>query len=286
MDAPITVSRRPAFVQDVIVSGPTAQTDHNMQVLPPDNVRWDPFILLMDDRFSTVGFPWHPHRGFQTLTFVLDGLLEHKDNGGGHGILGPGDAQYMAAGRFALHSEMAHELRPVRTLQLWLNLPPHKKHVDTSYRDLRAADAALIEEPGVRARLYAGRHRDVAGAPPETFHVPLTLVDVHLDAGARFVHELPGQDVAALYVLEGDVTLSGDHVPADAEQVAWFAAGEPGASELVIEAKTDARVLVYSAAPIGAPVVAYGPFVMTTQEEIAEAFADYRAGRFGPIPAD
>ncbi|MEA2245545.1 MAG: quercetin 2,3-dioxygenase [Solirubrobacteraceae bacterium] len=281
-----TVSRSPALVQDAVHNGRTAQSDDMHFIVPPDEQRWDPFLILVDDWFSDVGFPWHPHRGFQTLTFVLDGRLEHRDNAGGHGVLGAGDAQYMAAGRYALHSELAHERRPVHTLQLWLNLPPEKKLVETSYVDLRRDAAALIAEEGVEARLHVGRVREHRGADPETFHVPFSLIEIHLDAGARFVHEVPGRHAAVVHVVSGDVRLGGDRRPAGDKQMAWFPAGEPGTSEIAIEAETDSHLVVYSAAPIGAPVVFGGPFVMNTREEVEQAFAEYRAGMFGPIPAD
>jgi len=277
-------SRNPALVQDAVHNGRTEQSDDNWFILPPDPERWDPFLVLVEDMFSDVGFPWHPHRGFQTLTFVLDGLLEHRDNAGGFGILEPGDAQYMAAGRYALHYELAHGGQPVHTLQLWLNLPPDKKLIDTGYRDLRGADAASIRADGVDARLYVGRVGDRRGVDPEEFHVPITLIDVELRAGARFVHELPGEHAAILHVIDGAVRLGEQGRPAGRRQVAWFEAGTPGASELVVEAGADSRLIAYSAAPIGAPVVLGGPFVMNTDDQIAEAYADLRAGRFGAIP--
>jgi len=273
------------LVQDPVHNGRTKSSDDSFFIMPPDERRWDPFLVLVEDWFSEAGFPWHPHRGFQTLTFVLEGQLEHRDNAGGFGILGPGDAQYMVAGRYALHYELAHERRPVHTLQLWINLPPEKKLIDSSYRDLRAGDAAVIREEGVEARLYVGRVRDVAGVDPSEFHVPFTLLDVELAAGARFVHELPGEHAAALHVIRGAVRLGEEARLAGEKQLAWFEAGRPGTTELAIEADADSRVIVYSAPPIGAPVVFGGPFVMNTQAEIDEAFADLQGGKFGPIPA-
>jgi redox-sensitive bicupin YhaK (pirin superfamily) len=278
----VAATRVPALVQDAIDHGLTPERDSNMFVLPPDERRWDPFLILVEDWFSTPKFDWHPHRGFQTLTFVLDGRLEHKDNAGGYGVLAPGDAQYMAAGRYALHAELPYRLEPVHTLQLWINLPAALKLTDTSYRDLRAADAAAIREPGVEARLHVGRVRDARGADPADFHVPFTLVDIALEPGARFVHELPGDHAAALYVVAGAVRAGGE--PVRARQTAWFEAGEAGTTALALEAEAGSRVIVYSGEPIDEPVVFGGPFVMNTEDEIRQAYADFRAGRFGPIP--
>jgi quercetin 2,3-dioxygenase len=149
-------SRSATLVVDAVRQGRTFSSDESWVLLPPDVSRWDPFVLLVEDEFSTRGFPWHPHRGFQTLTYVLDGRLEHRDNAGGAGVLARGDAQYMVAGRYAMHYELAHELQPVRTLQAWINLPKTDKLGPTSYVELPHAAATQIERPGVTARLHAG----------------------------------------------------------------------------------------------------------------------------------
>src|SRR5689334_13600242 len=125
--SPITAigprSRAVTLVVNAVRQGRTFSSDDSWVLLPPDVSRWDPFVLLVEDEFSTRGFPWHPHRGFQTLTYVLNGRLEHRDNAGGAGVLARGDAQYMVAGRYAMHYELAHEFQPVHTLQAWINLP-------------------------------------------------------------------------------------------------------------------------------------------------------------------
>jgi hypothetical protein len=282
-----TLSRAPDLVVD---AGQNTHPQNDRGLMPMDFAqaqRWDPFLGLAEDWFSTVGFDWHPHRGFQTVTLVLDGKLEHRDNAGGFGVLEPGDAQYMAAGRYALHYELAHEQKPVHTLQLWLNLPPEKKLIDTRYRDLRACDATTIRGDGVEARLHVGQIGDHRGASPDDFEVPFTLTDIRVDAGARFVHELPGDHAAALYVVEGGVSLGDGAEAAGDKQLAWFDATDAaGKTELVIEAERDSHLVVYSAAPIGAPIAMAGPFVMNTREEVVQAFEEFRAGKFGPIPAD
>lgn len=258
-------------VIDATDTGRTTQSDYQRFVLPAaDPAAHDPFIALVEDWFSDAGFPWHPHRGFQTLTLVIDGQLEHQDNAGGAGVLGPGDAQWMVAGRYALHSELAHRRRPVHTLQAWINLPPELKLTDTSYRDLRAADAALLRGPGLIARVH-------------DLPAPYTLLDARLEAGTSFTHELPGDNAAFAYVVSGTLELADGRALA-AQQSAWFDAGDEGPTAVELQATADAHVVAYSGRPIGAPVVCGGPFVMNTQEEIEQAFDDFRNGRFGPIP--
>lgn len=136
--------RTAARVREVIDIGRTLQSDYNRMVLSPSPTEWDSFLILSDDQFSEVGFPWHPHRGFRTLTLVLGGLLEHGDNASGYGLVGVDDAQYMAAGCYVLQYELAHKCQPVHTLQLWLNLPPELKFMDTTYRDLQGSPATIV----------------------------------------------------------------------------------------------------------------------------------------------
>ena len=279
-------SRAASFVVDAIHNGSTSSSSDNWFILPPHTSRWDPFILLVEDEFSTRGFPWHPHRGVQTLTYVLDGRLEHRDNAGGFGVLSQGDAQYMVAGRYALHCELAHELKPVRTLQAWINLPKADKLGPTSYVDLPRADATLIEQPGVVARLHVGSVGGRAGADISQFKVPITFLDAELAASASFEHEIPGDQVVAVHVREGEVRVGSKHTRVGERQTAWFKAEEIGTTAIVIEAVTQASVLVYSGRPVGESVVAGGPFLMNTAEENAQAMEEFRAGLFGPIPDD
>jgi redox-sensitive bicupin YhaK (pirin superfamily) len=279
-------TRATTTVVDAVRQGRTFSSDDSWIILPPEMTRWDPFILLVEDEFSTRGFPWHPHRGFQTLTYVLDGRLEHRDNAGGAGVLQRGDAQYMVAGRYAMHYELAHELRPVRTLQAWINLPAADKLGPTSYVDLPRAAAARIEQPGVAARLHVGSVAGQAGADARQFKVPITLLDADLAASASFRHEVPGDHAVAVHVVDGAVRVGAGRTPVAARQTAWFDAEQGGATSIDIEAQTPASVIVYSGRPVGEPVVFGGPFLMSTAEENAQAMAEFQAGRFGPIPDD
>jgi redox-sensitive bicupin YhaK (pirin superfamily) len=279
-------ARVPTLVVDAVHNGPTASSDDNWFILAPDVSRWDPFILLVEDEFSTRGFPWHPHRGFQTLTYVLDGRLEHRDNAGGGGVLGHGDAQYMVAGRYAMHYELAHALKPVRTLQAWINLPAFDKLGPTSYVDLPRAAATRVDQPGVNARLHVGSVAGYAGAAEDQFKVPITLLDAELERSASFIHEVPGDHAVAVHVIEGAVRVAAERTLVEARQTAWFDAEQDGNTSIAIEAEADAYIIAYSGRPVRESVVFGGPFLMNTEQENAQALAEFRAGRFGAIPDD
>ena len=278
--------RAATFVVDAVHNGPTFSSDDSWFILPPDLSRWDPFMVLVEDVFSTRGFPWHPHRGFQTLTYVLDGRLEHRDNAGGLGVLARGDAQYMVAGRYAMHYELAHELRSVRTLQTWINLPKADKLGPTSYVDLPRAAATRIDQPGVTARLHVGSVAGQTGADPEQFKVPITLLDAELDRSASFRHEVPGDHAVAVHVVDGAVRVGAERTPVGTRQTAWFDPQRTGTTAIAIEADEPATVIAYSGRPVRETVAVGGPFLMNTAEENLQAMAEFQAGRFGAIPDD
>jgi quercetin 2,3-dioxygenase len=266
------------------VLGADAQVDRKAVVVPPGD--WgahDPFLLLFEDWFSAVGFDWHPHRGIETVTVVLDGQLEHRDNRGGHGVLGEGDVQWMTACNGLVHTELARG--QVHSLQLWVNLPADAKLVEPRYQDLRAADMPVRTEPGVTVRVFSGRSGDVEG--PAANHHPVTMVDARLDPGATLVQELDPTARGFAYVLDGDGRFGSDGVAAATGQVVWLDPGAPDApAEWHVTAGDDGvRFLFWAGEPLAEPVVTYGPFVMNTRAQIADALADYQAGRFGPVPA-
>ncbi len=266
--------------------GADEQVDDKALVLPPGGWgRYDPFLMMAEDWFSTVGFDWHPHRGIETVTLVLDGQLEHRDNRGGHGVLGPGDAQWMTAGAGIIHSERALGGKPVHTLQLWVNLPAAEKMTPAGYQDLKGDRMPLLRAPGVEARVFSGRSGDVVG--PARNHVPVTMLDVRMEAGARFVQALPPGDSGFLYALEGQGRFGLDAQPLRAGQVGHLTPGRDGdgVSELSVTADLPLRFLLFSGRPLREPVVAYGPFVMNTREQIVQAFQDFQQGKFGEIPA-
>ncbi|MBU8906178.1 pirin family protein [Desertibacillus haloalkaliphilus] len=255
-------------------------------VLPVD--RWsdfDPFILMAEDWFKRGAFSDHPHRGFQTITYVIDGRLEHIDNGGGRDILEPGDVQYMNAGWAARHAEEAVADDIAHTLQLWLNLPKHLKNTETSYQNIYAEDTPVLNVEGGSVRVFSGEFAGVIG--PLQSLVPITLAEVSLGQGASYIHLLPETHNAFLYVLSGDINVGKDKTNLKKHGVATLTYEGNGDSSKVSEFKIKSnhrrsRLLIYSGTPIKEQIVPYGPFVMNTMDEIKQAYSDYHDGKFGP----
>jgi quercetin 2,3-dioxygenase len=280
-----TTRRTVARVEDKLHFGADAQVDdRNVLITPMNPPLTDPFLLLSEDLFSTPGFEWHPHRGLETVTLVLDGVLEHGDNLGTTGALTTGDIQWMTAGRGIIHRELAFRNERAHTLQLWVNLPGELKMANTRYQDLRAADRPVIERDGARIDLVSG---DVDGtAGPALNNWPISGALITLEPNRSLEHPLPGRDRAFFYVLSGEVTIATRAVRAG--QIAW-SDPMPQTTASVITLATGDRdqpsvVMVYSGQPIGQPVAMGGPFVMNTKAEITQAFNDFHAGKFGDIP--
>jgi len=257
-------------------------TEHanRMIVAPEDFAAISPFLVLVEDWFrAPAGFPTHPHRGIETVTFVLDGALEHRDHTGGHGVLRRGDVQWMTAGHGVLHSELPHRDETAHTLQLWLNLPSRRKMIPARYVNQRGADAPVMTVPGASVKVYAGRLGAIEA--PHGSLWPMSLLDVRAEAGAELVLEMRACDRGFLYVLAGAATAGAGAAHLAAGAVAWLEpSGEAGRDTLLIAAGARLRALFFAAAPIDEPVVARGPFVMTSDAEIAAAYEDYRSGRF------
>ncbi len=253
-----------------------------------EHVRHDPFLML-DEFFSDdpddylAGFPPHPHRGFETVTYMLDGRMRHEDSRGNRGDLGPGDVQWMTAAGGIIHSEMPQQAEGrMRGFQLWLNLPASHKLRPAEYRDIPAGDIPLAEPAaGVRVKVIAGAleadGRTVAGPAPAAPTEPV-FFDVHLAPDTRFVVPLPAGHAAFVYLYEGAAKLG----PGD-RTLPHRAAGllSDGEDVEVAAGPDGARLLVLAARPIGEPVVQYGPFVMNTRAEIERAIQDYQQGRLG-----
>ncbi len=244
--------------------------------------RHDPFLML-DKFFSDnpndylAGFPAHPHRGFETVTYMLDGHMQHKDNHGNTGDLGPGDVQWMSAARGIIHSEMPQQTEGrMRGFQLWLNLPASEKMKPAAYRDISASEIPEVTLDGVKVRVVAGRLGNATG-PIHGGSTDPYYFDVHLAPGAAFEAQLPEDHAAFLYAYEGDVTVGEERKPIAHRSAGLLSSGE----QVRIEAgKAGARVLLLAGKPIGEPVVQYGPFVMNTREEIEQAIHDYQSGAF------
>ncbi|KHE67230.1 pirin family protein [Halobacillus sp. BBL2006] len=245
---------------------------------------FDPFLLMAEDWFKRGTFSDHPHRGFQTLTYVIDGRLEHIDNRGGHGILESGDVQYMNAGAGARHAEEAVDDDIAHTLQLWINLPKDKKDMVPSYQDIRKDATELVSFDGAEVRVYAGNAAGVEG--PLQSAVPMTLAEITLEPGASYTHVIPANHNAFLYVLSGDMDFGEQKENLKKTGTATLtyddSAKEENESELSIHANSRSRVLVYSGEPIREEVAAHGPFVMNTMGEVKKAFLDFQTGKFGP----
>ncbi len=254
-------------------------------VLPPSKWRdFDPFILMAEDWFKRGTFSDHPHRGFQTITYVIDGRLEHIDNAGGHSILDAGDVQYMNAGWAARHAEEAVDDDLIHTLQLWLNLPKSLKHTPTTYQNIYVEDAPIVQIEGGQIRVYSGNIAGVQG-PMESL-VPITMTEITLAKGTAYNHVLPENHNSFLYVLAGELSFGENKTVLKKTNAASLTFNEEGSenntSKLFMEATTRSKVLIYSGIPIREELVAGGPFVMNTREEIEQAYQDFQQGKFGP----
>ncbi len=254
--------------------------DHRVRlVLEPGHwAEYDPFLMMAEDWFTPGTFGEHPHRGIETVTLVLEGELRHADNHGGAGLLHPGDAQWMTAGRGIVHVEEPHTPL-VHSLQLWVNLPATLKMTAPRYQDLRAAQLPVRREPGAVLRVYSGASGDATA--PTRNHVPITMVSLELEPGSAVTQALPGHHNGFIYVLSGSGQFGAEDTPAQASQVVWLSGGaEDQPSEVRVRAESALRAVLWAGPPVREPVVSYGPFVMNTEDEIRQAFADYRAGKF------
>ena len=277
-----------------MVTTPSAPREHasgmvNRPLITPGHwADFDPFLLLMEDWMREPGgFPDHPHRGIETVTLVLDGELFHADNRGNSGILGADDVQWMTAGKGIIHAELPAERATSHTLQLWLNLPAERKMVESDYQDLLARSAVHIEDDRASIRLISGGLEGVAA--PTRNHTPVQYLDMQLEAGARAAVPIPGAHNGFIYMVDGTARFGSPSETGTTEQVLWLdypAGGDDGTSTLDIVAESPSRFLVVTGTPIRERVVAYGPFVMNTEDEIMQAYHDFHSGLFGgPTPA-
>src|ERR1700677_4523100 len=260
----------------------------------------DPFIHM--DQMGEVdyapgepkGTPWHPHRGFETVTYMIDGTFQHQDSAGGGGVITNGDTQWMTAGAGILHIEAPPETLVLsgglfHGIQLWVNLPAADKWVPPRYQDIRSGEVALVASPdgGALVRVISGEVGGHGG--PGSTHTPMAMVHATVSAGARLVLPWPRAFNALVYVLAGRGRVGTQGAAVATGNMVVFGDGD----KLIVTADTaqdaappDLEVLVLGGRPIGEPVPAYGPFVMNTRSEIAQAFEDYEKGKLGTIPAD
>jgi quercetin 2,3-dioxygenase len=246
--------------------------------------RLDPFLMLDifrsdDPKDYIAGFPDHPHRGFETVTYMIAGRMRHRDNAGHEGLLENGGIQWMTAGRGIVHSEMPEqENGTMEGFQLWLNLPAANKMVAPWYRDFQSADIPEFTTPeGVAVRVIAGESHGMNGAMTRPDTEPLYL-DLHLPEGSRFEQALPPAHNAFLVVYRGEVNISGRKLR---ERQMAILANSQDADRVVVEATTAAQAILVAGKPLNEPIVQHGPFVMNNQDEIVAAIRDYQNGRFG-----
>ena len=250
--------------------------------------RLDPFLML--DAFGSdqpgdyiAGFPDHPHRGFETVTYMIAGRMRHRDSGGHEGLLENGGVQWMTAGRGLVHSEMPEQEEGVMEgFQLWLNLPSQRKMCDPWYRDIPSAEIPEVRLPGgIHVRVIAGACAGVAGAITREQTEPLYL-DVHFDgddAGAVFSQALPAHHNAFVYAYRGSLDVGG---PQDTQTVPTAHMGllRNEGDGLMLRAQRGTRAIVIAGQPLREPIAQYGPFVMNTREQLIQAVDDFRAGKF------
>jgi hypothetical protein len=259
----------------------------------------DPFIHM--DQMGEVeyapgepkGTPWHPHRGFETVTYMLDGIMEHQDSNGGGGVISNGDTQWMTAGSGLLHIETPPEHLVLsgglfHGIQLWVNLPKVLKWAPPRYQDIRGGDSALLSTPdgGALIRVIAGSVDGHDG--PGSTHTPITLVHATVSPGAELVLPWQPDYNALVYVLAGQGTVGAERRPIRKGQLAVFGPGDTirtAAGTTQSQAEPNLDVLVLGGRPIREPVAMAGPFVMNTRAEVIQAFEDFQAGKLGTIPA-
>ncbi|WP_026426155.1 pirin family protein [Actinokineospora inagensis] len=308
---PLTLPRLPLLSEPDTAWRPVARTvraekfleGEGFQVRRPfpgvDLAQADPFLLL--DHMGAVeygpgeakGAPWHPHRGFETVTYMIDGAMQHTDSIGGGGLITDGATQWMTAARGILHNEVPPQDMVAKGglfhgVQLWVNLPRALKMAEPRYQDIAARDVTLLasDDGGALVRVIAG---DLAGYHgPGSTYTPITYLHATVAPGARLTMPWPEHFNAMVYVLSGRGTVGREGRPLDEGELAVF--GRSGRALTLRAADTQPgnsanwEVLVLGGQPINEPVARYGPFVMNTRQEIIQAFEDYQAGRLGQIP--
>jgi len=277
---------KPRLVERVIAGQPTsdgAGVKLTRVLSQPLQRRLDPFLML--DAFGTdnpddyiAGFPDHPHRGFETVTYMIAGQMRHRDSAGHEGLLSDGGVQWMTAGHGVIHSELPEQKDGrMEGFQLWLNLPAKDKLRAPWYRDIQRAEIPeFTTGEGVKVRVIAGHSHGVEGAMQREVTEPFYL-DLEMPAGASFTQALPRSHNAFVYVYRGGVRIGDTQVPV--QRMAILANGD-GADGVVLTAAAASRVLLIAGKPLDEPIAQYGPFVMNTEAEIQQAVRDYQAGKF------
>jgi hypothetical protein len=286
--------RRPRTVERLVAGQATSDGDGvklTRVLTQPLQRRLDPFLMLdafgSDDAADYIGgFPDHPHRGFETVTYMIAGRMRHRDSAGNEGLLQNGGVQWMTAGRGLIHSELPEqEEGRMEGFQLWLNLPAADKMGTPGYRDISSEEIPELELEGTSVRVIAGESHGVAGAVRKAHTEPLYL-DMHLAPGASFEQVIPAGHNAFVYVYRGDVAIDTGAAPTlvPRQRMAVLANGPDRDGVRLRAGAEGARALLIAGKPLNEPIAQYGPFVMNTQAEIFRAVEDFRAGKFGNPP--
>lgn len=244
--------------------------------------RLDPFLMLDEFRSDNpgdyiAGFPPHPHRGFETVTYMLAGRMRHRDSAGNEGLLGPGGVQWMTAGRGVIHSEMPEQEEGLmHGFQLWINLPAARKMIPAAYQDIPAANIPLLHlETGIEVKVIAGEYAGQPGSIQQPDTEPLYL-DVHLPAGQSLDVAIPAGHNAFVYLYQGSLLAPVTQQVLAAGHMAILSAAGDG---VTLRSEEGAHVLVLAGKPLQESIAQYGPFVMNTRAELEQAFDDYQQGR-------
>lgn len=241
----------------------------------------DPFLLL--DIFESDqpqdyigGFPPHPHRGFETVTYLMAGRMRHKDNAGHEGVIEPGGVQWMTAAKGIVHSEMPEQEQGLlQGLQLWVNLPSHKKMSDPAYQEFSADMIALEKQDnGAEIKIIAGITEKQTTGPISNKHVEPTLMDIYLPMGETFTQPIAADDNTFIFILKGTLSIADNNL--EARQLGILDTG----NSIAVTAKESSRFILVSGKPLHEPVAKGGPFVMNTRAEVLQAFEDYQNNRF------
>lgn len=248
--------------------------------------RLDPYLML--DNFKShnpddyvAGFPNHPHRGFETITYMITGRMRHRDSAGNEGLLQNGGVQWMTAASGVIHSELPEqENGAMEGFQLWLNLPAKDKMNDPWYKDFQSDDLPKYStEDGVDVTVIAGQSYGIEGAVTRDITEP-TYLDIHLPAGTNFSQAIPADHNAFAFVYRGTIEIAGETVPTKTMAILENNADTDGVT-ITADSSEDTKVILITGRPLGEPIVQYGPFVMNSQQEIMQAVTDFQSGKFG-----
>lgn len=251
-------------------------------IAPRQSNEYDPFLLFDHFAFNDPlegpirGFPTHPHRGIETVTYMLEGSVNHRDSIGNSGLIGPGDVQWMTSGRGILHEEMprrSEQSGAIYGLQLWVNLPAAQKMGEPRYRGISAANIPTTTKDGATVRVVAGQFNGVTGPVTEIAASPLYM-DVRLAPASRFVLPVPSGHTTLAYIFEGTGNFAGEEI--ESVKMAVFGEGD----QIEVQSESGVRFILIAGAPFNEPIVPYGPFVMNTVEEIQQTLMELRNGTF------